>query len=65
VATQRLNSEGALEVDKEVGNLVLVFDDAGYDDGPVESMNDGIEVGRYEGVRMAVIVDGEREETNG
>jgi len=39
-----LNTEGA-EVDKEVGAWVLVFDDAGYDVGPVERVN----VGREEG----------------
>jgi hypothetical protein len=37
-----LNTDGA-EVDKEVGALVLVFDDVGYEVGPVERVNFGME----------------------
>jgi len=43
VTRQRLNTEGA-EVDEiDVGALVLVFDDAGYNVGPVVRVDVGME----------------------
>ena len=45
VVTQRLNTEGAEVYEVDVGALVLVFDSVGYDVGPVERVNVGMDVG--------------------
>ena len=57
VAKQRLNTEGARVVDMdEVGALVVI--DTGNKDGPVVSVEDGVEVGELE-FTEEIAVDGE------
>ena len=59
VAKQRLNTVGAKVVDMdEVGALVVI--DTGDEDGPVERVGEGNEVGEFEFTKE-VVVDGEIE----